>query len=200
MFSTLALRQSSCTWLMPDLGWPFDGPAGNAPSPRRSGIEKLIEEALPDLVDDDHVLERFRLKLEARRSAQRERRVTRKHGGVGIARRKDAGDVERGGVGEVLLHPREVRAYSHAGDDAARILTARAQQRPAARHESGLSESGIEHAAELRIGAVPARADDDGFAGPDENRLLAARRCFRSARGSPDACPTRDPFSANSSP
>src|SRR6185436_16072291 len=87
-------------------------------------------------------------------------------------RREDTGNVERTAVREVLLHAGEVRADSHAGDDAARILTARAQERPAARHEGGISERGIEHAAELRIGAVAARADDDGLACPDEHRLF----------------------------
>src|SRR5688500_12725041 len=80
------------------------------------------------------------LGLEAGRSALREGRVARQHGGVRIARRKDAGDVERAGVREVLLHAGKVRADPQSGNDAAGVLAARAQQRPAARDESGVPE------------------------------------------------------------
>src|SRR6185503_4585273 len=81
--------------------------------------------------------------------------------------------MERARVREVLLHPREVRPDAHARDDAAGILAARSEQRPAARHERGLSPRRVEHAAELRIGAMTTGADDDRLASPDVDRLGA---------------------------
>src|SRR6266571_1326277 len=79
--------------------------------------------------------------------------------------------MERAGVRDVLLHPCEVRSDPHAGDDAAGVLPPRSQQGPAAGHESRLSECRVEHAAELRIGAMTSGADDDRLASPDVYRL-----------------------------
>ena len=62
----------------------------------------------------------------------------------------------------VLLHARKIGSDPHAGNDAAGVLAERPEQRPPARHEGGLVEGGIEHAAELRIVAVTAAADEDG--------------------------------------
>src|SRR2546427_2009555 len=50
-------------------------------------------------------------------------------------------------------------------------LPPRSQQGPAAGHESRLSECRVEHAAELRIGAMTSGADDDRLASPDADRL-----------------------------
>ena len=173
MLSTLALRQSSCTCSSPRFGWPLSGPAGKAAPPCLLVTSSSLKNRLPTWLTTIKCWKESAAKENARGSAERERRVARKHVGVGIARGERAGEMERAVVREVLLHPREVRADPHAGDDAAGVLAARAQQRPAARHEGGLSPRRIEHAAELRIGPVAAGADDDRLAGPDEDRFRA---------------------------
>src|SRR3989442_500344 len=94
-----------------------------------------------------------------------------KHIRIGITRGQVSRDMERAGVRDVLLHPCEVRSDPHGGDDAAGVLPPRSQQGPAAGHESRLSECRVEHAAELRIGAMTSGADDDRLASPDVYRL-----------------------------
>src|SRR5437867_11950502 len=74
-------------------------------------------------------------------------------------------------VRAVLVHPRGVRPGPHCGDDPAGVVTPRSQQGRAAGHESRLSECRVEHAAELRIGAMTSGADDDRLASPDVYRL-----------------------------
>src|SRR5262245_29351542 len=96
--------------------------------------------------------------------------MARKHVGVGIPRGKVSRDVEGTGVREVLLHSREVRPDPHSGDDTARVLASRSQESPSAGHESRLSPCRIEHATELRIGAVTSGSNDDRLASPDVDR------------------------------
>src|SRR5213593_2007623 len=133
--------------------------------------EHFVEESLPHLVDNDQVLEGSVGEVDACGSPERERRMAWKHIRIGIPRGQVSRDMEGAGVRDVLLHPCEVRSDPHAGDDAAGVLTPRSQQGPAAGHESRLSECRVEHAAELRIGAMTSGADDDRLASPDVYRL-----------------------------
>src|SRR5207244_9921755 len=93
------------------------------------------------------------------------------HVGVGIASGEVSRDMERGGERNVLLHSRQIRSNPHSGNDAARVLTARAQKRPPTGHESRLPPCRVEHAAKLWIGPVTSGANDDRLAGSDVYRL-----------------------------
>ena len=135
--------------------------------------QHFVEESLPHLVDDNQVLKGLGAKRDARRSPERERRVTREHVRVRVARGERAREVEGAAVREILLHPRQVRSDPHSRDDPAGILTAGPEQRPAARHERRLPPRRIEHAAELRIGPMASGSDDDRLARPDVQRLRA---------------------------
>src|SRR5438552_18733269 len=94
------------------------------------------------------------------------------HVRIGIASGEVSRDVERGGVRNVLLHSCQIRSNPHSGDDAARILAARAQKRPPTGHESRLPPCRVEHAAKLWIGPVTSGANDDRLAGPIALRAL----------------------------
>src|SRR5205809_2889354 len=135
--------------------------------------EHFVEESLPHLVHNNQVLEGSVGKVDTRGSSERERRMAGKHVGVGIASGEVSGDVERGGVRDVLLHSRQIRSNPHSGDDAARVLTARSQKRPPTGHESRLPPRRVEHAAKLWIGPVTSGANDDRLAGPDVYRLCS---------------------------
>src|SRR2546423_928694 len=91
--------------------------------------QHFVEESLPHLVHNNQVLEGSVGKIDTRGSSERERRMAGKHVGVGITSGEVSGDVERGGVRDVLLHSRQIRSNPHSGDDAARVLTARSQKR-----------------------------------------------------------------------
>src|SRR5215510_13533456 len=121
----------------------------------------FIEEALADLVHRDQVLVAAAARLDAGGAAEREGRMSGQHAAVGVAGCQPWRDVEALGDPEILLHARKIGADPHAGDNAAGVLAERAEQRPPARHEGGLVECGIEHAAELRVVAVTAAADED---------------------------------------
>ena len=107
--------------------------------------QHFVEESLAHLVDDDQVLERSVGKVDSGGSSERKRRMAWKHIGVGIASGEVSWNVKRAGVREILLHSREVRPNPHSGDDAARVLTARSQKRPATRYEGRFSPRRIEH-------------------------------------------------------
>ena len=153
----------------------------------------LVEEALAHLVHGDQVLVGAEPERDAGGAAEREGRMSGQHVGVGVARRQPRRDVEALGDPEVLLHARKIGADPHAGDDAAGVLAERPEQRPAARHERGLVERGIEHAAELRIGAVAAAADEDRHLRADVDGGAALVDVAVARRGSPAArrCPGR---------
>ena len=185
--SALQLRQSHWTCWSEGLARRRAARPANGRSVALREIH-LVEEALAHLVHGDQVLERARAERDAGGSAERERRVTGQHVGVG-SRVASRGDVERSGSSrEVLLHPRKIGADPHAGDDAARVLAVGSQQRPAARHERGLVERGIEHAAELRIGAVTAAPTTNALRA---RMLIVSRRsstlpfCQRLSRRAP---------------
>ena len=129
----------------------------------------FVIKTLAHLIHRDQVLIRAGAERDAGGAAKRKRRMTGQHVGVRIARRQARRDVKGGAGAEVLLHARQIGADAHAGDDAARVLPEGAQQRESARHERGLVEGRIKHAAELRIGAMTAAADHDGPPRPDVN-------------------------------
>src|SRR2546427_6365668 len=135
--------------------------------------EHFVEESLPNLVDNNQVLEGSVGKVDARGPAKRKGRMAGKHVRVWIARGQVPGDVERVVVREVLLHSREIRADPHSRDDPAGILTSRSQEGPTTRNERRLSPSRVEHAAELRIGPMTSGTDDDRLARSDVYRLRA---------------------------
>src|SRR4030095_12861417 len=121
----------------------------------------FVKESLAHLVHGDQVLVRAQAQRDAGGTAELESRVAGKHVGVGVARRQPWRDVESAGYPEILLHPRKVGTDAHAGNDAAGVLAVGPEQGPGARHECGLAERRVEHAAKLRIGAVTAAANKD---------------------------------------
>src|SRR5262245_36968828 len=105
------------------LALAWRGREGGATSP--CGDQHFVEESLPDLVDNNQMLEGSVRKIDACGSSERERRVAGKHVRVGVARCEGSRNVERGGVRKVLLHSREIRPDSHSGDNSACVLAPR---------------------------------------------------------------------------
>ena len=99
--------------------------------------------------------------------AGREGRVARQHRRVGVACGERSREVEGRGIAQVLLHAGKTRADADARLDAARIHAPWPKPGPGAADEGRLTEAGMEHAAELGIGGMAARADDHGLAGLD---------------------------------
>src|SRR5690606_6592823 len=128
----------------------------------------LIEEPLADLVHRDEFLEAGVADVEPGRAAKRERRVSRHHAGIRVARAETRRDVIRE-AGRILLHSGEVRADLQARDQRAAVLRVRPEQREAARRKQGLAKRRIEHAAKLRIPGVSAAREDHGLARADVN-------------------------------
>ena len=90
------------------------------------GDEHFVKESLPNLIDNNQVLEGSVGKVDARGPAKRKCRMAGKHVRVWVARGQVPRDVERDVHREILLHSGEVRADPHSRDDPARVLAARA--------------------------------------------------------------------------